>query len=193
MKKYLALSIICSLPAFTYATVSITGTSLNNVPGIDIGDTVVVLVDTDSNSSAFDLAGLSILDAGLSTTSSSTYTGYSVVSSGTTISFIGNPIYNTAISFELGGGIDNGDKFAFVVFDDSAATTLDGDAFEIYTDSSWVVPLDGDYTFGSSGDFSQLTSSENFSGNGTVVPEPSAYAFISGALGLVWVMLRRRK
>jgi hypothetical protein len=92
-------------------------------------------------------------------------------------------------TFSEGGGVDEGDTFAIIVFENSTTTVTAGDTYRIWSDGSWDVPADGlTETFGT--ELSQVTTAANFSG--TVVPEPSTFAAFAGLLALGFVMVRRR-
>ncbi len=85
-------------------------------------------------------------------------------------------VYGTA-AFTLGNGIDAGDKFAVIFFDNlaSGSTTITGDThYAVVTDPSWVVPGDGDniqfQSMPSTGDFQQLAGIQASFQVGNVAP-----------------------
>jgi hypothetical protein len=191
MMKTKLILFMALLPSFAFASVTISGTALNNSPGINTGETYVWLVDLDG--SAFSTGSLASLDNGLTITSSATYSGFSVVGSGTVDDLFGNPFVGSGLSIDLTGGIDAGDSFGLLVFDNSSTAAIPSDTYNIFTDATWVLPSEGSTsTYG--GALATIGSGGSVAGAGSVtaVPEPSAYAMLSGLLALSWVMVRRR-
>ena len=183
--KKLILPAIFALASFgtSHAAITISGAVLSNNPGISVGDTAVFI-------SASSIGSLSI-NENLSTTASSTYTGFTVIgSTSVTADFFGS---GYEVTSGTPAGLANntiatpGDLFAVVVFASSTTSTVANDTFSVFTDSSFEIPADGNTT----------TFSSAFTGSasqvGTVVPEPSTYAMLAGALALGYVMIRRRK
>jgi hypothetical protein len=89
-------------------------------------------------------------------------------------------------------GLGAGSAFALVLFDGTSGasvTTVGGQAFGFHTDASWTIDANDAGTFGFPANMTTLTG---VGSTGTVVPEPSSYALLSGLLALGCVMLRRR-
>lgn len=193
--KFLSLSVICSLALLTAgvarASVSFLGTALTNAAGLSSGDFGVLIID--NNNAGF--GSISVL-AGSSLTSSSTYSGFTVVGSNTATFAFSTTSLSITPTFDLGSGVDVGDRFAIIVFDTSTSSAITGDTYRIWTDVSWVVSADGSTsTFAASGgDFAQLSSSSSFTGVVTsAVPEPATYAALFGLASLGFCALRRRR
>ena len=192
MKKLTALLIAGAISASASfaANFTLNGSAVFNptsLSGYDIGDKAVWVVN-GGGGGAFDVAGLSILDAALSLTTGASIGGYEIAGSNTVTG---------GGSFRIVGGIGAisvsasvGDAFGLLVFDSSTTSTVGGDAYTIYTDSTWVLPAAGaSITFGGTAQPAQITA-----GGVTtqVVPEASAYALLGGLFALTCVMLRRR-
>lgn len=153
----------------------------------------VYLADLDG--SAFSTSELLFVDAGLSITDSSTYAGFSVIGSGAVESVFGNPFVGSNLNFDLNDGIDAGDSFGILVFDNS--TTMASDTFSIFTDASWLLPSDGStVTFGLSGnDILQIRPGSGSVEVGSIspVPEPSTFALFLASLIMGFVVVRRSR
>lgn len=195
MKKTLSAVILATLLAqASQAAVSFGGTALLNAPGLTAGD-VGVLLNDDNGVGFSALAGN--IQAGLSLTDSSTYTGswgtFSVLGSNTAASVFGSTSLAGGATFSLAGGIATGDSFGYVVFSGSTTTTLAGDPVSIWTAPNWLIPADG-ATLTWPANFSQITSTSSPEVSTAVVPEPSTYALLSLAgLALGGYAVRRRR
>lgn len=184
MNKLIKISIASlALALSANAGITISGTILEDNPGLADGQTAVYI-------DAASISAFTSLGAGLSTTDSATYAGYTVIGN---ITAITDP-FSGGIQV-LGGapaGLSNntiatpGNLFAVVVYTNSGATTIAGDTFQVFRDGSFLVPADGG-TFTGSGFFGAPVFS------GSVVPEPSTYAALAGLLALSYVMVRRRR
>lgn len=143
------------------AAVSLGGTALLNAPTLAAGQVGVLLSSNDG-------ADFSILDGniqfGLSLTDSSTYSGswgnFSVLGSNTAASGFGSIYLPGGATFDLTGGIDTGDAFAYLVFQNSTTTTLAGDTVNIWTAANWLIPADG-ATLTWPANFTQMTSTSS--------------------------------
>lgn len=186
----MAVVLVCAT-TFAHGTVTFSGTSLSNAPGLGSGKLGAYVVQKDGK--AFSLASI---DAGISLTPGSTFDGiYEIVGTQNTLEPVPS-VLNTlpaGITFALDGGINTGDAFGIVVFDSSGATTLAGDGFQLWQDPSWLVPSDGsNVSFVAApvgGQFQQISTSGT---TGTVVPEPSAFATMVGIMALGFAAIRRR-
>lgn len=191
----LILFIILTAPVLASGvTIAFSGTSLNSVSGISDGDFAVYLAETGNTTSAFSTAPLADILDGISTNSSATYSelsDYEVIGTATVSSGFGVAL-GSGFNFTL-GSISADEKFGILVYQNSTSTTIEDDPYLVFTDSSWVIPSSGgNYTFGGSGDFSQLSSSDAATYSSSVVPEPRSYALLSAFCALTWVVLRRR-
>jgi hypothetical protein len=198
MKKVF-ISTVCSLAVISIssAAISISGTALNNAPGVNAGNFGALLIKNDG--SAFDSSIFSSVLEGGDLTNNSTYgIGYTLL--GTNFAQdINIPIpLGTLLEYSVanysptsgasGGSV--GDNFAVLVFEASTVSATAGDGLLLFTDASWVVPADpSSSNFGN--EFTTLTTSAS-PVSGTVVPEPSSFALLAGCFGLAWVMGRRR-
>ena len=191
MKKLTALLIAGAMTASTSfaASFALNGTSVFNAASLqnyDVGDKGIWVVNSGGGG-AFSEAVLSALSSGLSFNVGESLGGYEIVGS-TSVS--GNPSTSFRIlsgpgTFEITASA--GDAFGVLVFDNSTVSTIGGDTYTIYNDSSWVLPAAGaSITFGATDQPARLAV------GGTTVPEPSAYALLGGLLALTCVMLRRR-
>jgi hypothetical protein len=190
--KLLSLLSIVALPVVSFGTASISGTALRNVTGLADGDFSVLLVDTSG--SGFNSAALSTLTAGADLTSSSTYAGFEVLTTTTASFFFGSTTaeFNIANFDVLGQPIVSSDLFGILTFTGGSTTAANGTSYEIWTDATWDIPADGGTETFNSGALVQLDSVAAGS-VGSVVPEPSTYAALSGLLALGYVMARRRR
>jgi hypothetical protein len=179
------------LPFVSYGSIAFSGTALNGASGVNIGDYSVLLFDTSG--AGFNSAGLNLIDANATLSSSATYgSGFEVAAVSAAADFFGiATIVEYGFSYSL-GTISDGDSFGILTFaGGSSATAVGGTSYSIFTDSSWTSPADGAaVTFGS--DLNTLSSAAGASGTVTAVPEPSTYATLAGLLALGFVMLRRR-
>ncbi len=189
--KYIIGLLLAALPAALFGTATISGAALRNVTGVAGGDFAVLLVDTSG--SGFNAAGLSSLGAGLDLTSSGTYSGFEVLSTTTaSFSFGSTTAEFSIIGFDvLSAPILAGDAFGILTFTGGSTTSVASTSYEIWTDASWDIPADGASESFNTAQLAQLDS-VSAGASGTVVPEPSAYAMLSGLLALSWVMVRRR-
>lgn len=197
----LALVTLCATYA-SHAAITFTGTAFSNAPGISIGDVGVLIFD--KNNTGFESINLI---AGSSITSSATYGEnaqgnlFSVALDSSKIAT--NPVgalitLSGAFSnVSISNGVDVGDKFAFVVFENSTTTVLEGDKYTIWTDLTWVVKPDGTYAFNAnpnSAQYKQFTSTSSPLLSKTVpVPEPSSFAALAGLAAIGFVASRRRR
>lgn len=185
---FLGLFALSSTSA-VHGAVSLSGTSILNGANISGGDFAAYVVSTDG--SPFDDISVS---AGLDLTQNATYgSGFAFVGNKNAQDVFGNVSVPSGITFDLTGGIGTGDSFGVVVFQDSTitSTSILGDSYSIWTDSSWLVPADGaTESFGTN--ISQLDGvAPNFTG--TVIPEPAVTGFITvGAAGLVCLFKKIR-
>jgi hypothetical protein len=155
------------------------------------GYTTGVFVSSDSGS--FD-DGLTtsqfrdgFLNQNLSLTAGSTFGNYTVLGTSNTINVAGaSSVLFAGISYDLGGNISTGNEIGVLVFENSTASTVGGDAYSVYT-NNWLTPADGANGGLQVGPFTGAAAL-----SGTVVPEPSSYALLGGLLALGCVMLRRR-
>lgn len=169
--------------------VTLSGTSLLNVTGVSGGDFAAYVVSLDGT--PISAANFSFA-IGADLTSSATYgSSFALIATRSAQNVFGNISVSSGINFDLTGGIDTGDSFGILTFDTSTTTALSGDTFRVWTAANWDVPTDGQ-TESFDSELIQLNS-VSASSIGTVVPEPSAFAFIAGALGLMTVALRRRR
>lgn len=175
------------IASLAHANVVISGTALQGATGVADGDTGFFIVATDADS----FGSISFnQDADLSLGSSYLGGDFEVIGSSVAFTSFGSVRMGTGYDFALAGGISVDDPFAYVVFGESSSTANAGDTYNIFTSGNWVLPSDGS-TITANTEYTQITGAPSFSG--TVVPEPSTYAALSGCLALAWVMLRRRR
>lgn len=211
--KLLAPITAILIPSLTHGSIFISGSAIvhdpnvSDLPDISIGEHYVYLVDLDG--SAFSANELLSLDAGLSLTDSSSYDGFSVIGNGLVDNFFGMSFVGSSsdpIELLAGApidGINSGDSFGILVFDGSSDTTMASDTYSIFTDTSWVLPSDGNtITFSPSYDpnnpgseILQIRPGNGPAAFGSVVgapiPEPSTYALFIASLAMVFVVARR--
>ena len=167
------------------ASITFSGTTLLNTDILE--NQAGVFITSDSGT--FDESLFISIDAGLSFAQYADWNNYTVLGSNTVAAAGPNGVLQTGgITFDLGGNVQTGNEVAVLVFSSSTTQTEAGDSFLIYTDD-WLIPSDS-ANQGVTGSASPFTGA--FAGSGTVVPEPSAYAFLAGAFGLGLVLFRRK-
>ena len=199
MKNTILALLVVLLPSLMQASSAISGTAIRQdtdislIPDISLGESYVYLVDLDG--SAFSTNDLLTLDAGLSLTDSSTYSGFSVIGNGTVEPVFGAASVGSGLSVDLSGEIDAGYSFGILVFDNSLDITLGSDTFSIFTDDSWELLSDGDTgIFGNQ--FTQIgpgTGPAVIGSVGAPIPEPSAYALFVAFLSMGYVVASRSR
>jgi hypothetical protein len=195
MNKILTPVVLLLIAASSgYAAFNLSGTALTNPAGVNSGDVAVYIISTDGTSFA---TGLSSIATGVSITDSGTYgssfSTFTASTSATASSFIGTTSVGSGVSTDLTAGINTNDQFGIVVYAGSTTDTVADDTYSVFTSSSWLVGTDGTFNFGSGADYPTLAgASAVYTGTVGAVPEPSAFALLSGALALGWVMVRRR-
>ena len=140
-----------------------------------------------SNSDSFDTGIVEDLVAGIDLTAGSSLGDYTILGQGLVNPAGANTVVLAGVTYNLGGNVATGNEIGVLVFENSGASTVAGDAYEIYT-NGWTVPADGANA--------SLTGAGPFTGaaaaTSSVVPEPSAYALLGGLFALTCVMVRRR-
>lgn len=191
-KILITLSLFLPFAAHAQAGITINGQSLFNAPSLSEGQFGAYLVNTDGsavNGSSFDFGvGDSLLD-------SATYgSSFELIGSSNVSSDFGQTFLPAGFTFNLTNGVDTGDSFLVVVFDqaDNTSTVATvGSTYRIWTDSSWVVPSDGDTVTFNQGGLNRLTDAADFTAQ--VVPEPATYAFMLSVSFLIFAIYFRRK
>jgi len=194
MKKILQLSALMTLAlSAAHASVTITGTAVSGSSVVQEGQTVIMIADTTGTGfdagSVFNSTLGGSLASGLSITDGATFgTGVVFLDSAVAANnFLSTPIASFGTTFDL-GTVSAANEFAFIVFDSSSTTTLDGDTYALYTNSvEWIIPSDG-----SNVTINPATSASSFGGT-VAVPEPSTFAALAGLCALGAVMVRRRR
>jgi len=179
-------SIICS------ASVTISGQALRNATSLATGQIGVLLVDTDAiGFSNLDLT----LTPGLSVVDPINFGGMTVIGSRTVETSFGSTFIDTAFTFDLTGGIAQGNQFAYVIFENSSLEVILGDTVKVWRGNDWIIPSDGSFISANAnptvGQYQQLSGDPNFTF--TVVPEPATYAALVGLLALGFVVTRRAR
>jgi len=195
MKKLLTYSSFLVIAVTAQASVTISGTSI--VDDEILGSSVGVYIS--SNTSSFNEALFEEIYAGTSfTNGSSVFDKDNVAIAGYTV--LGSASVNTAgtngalvsgdLTFDLGGNVATGNEIGVLVFSSSTTSAINEDTFSIWT-NDWLVGADGSNLSltGTGAPYMGGTPA----GYGVVVPEPSTYAMLAGALALGYVMVRRRK
>jgi len=195
MKKILQLSALMTLAlSAAHASVTISGTAVSGSSVVQVGQTVIMIADTTGTGfdagSVFNSTLGGSLASGLSITDGATFgTGVVFLDSAVAANnFLQTPIASFGTTFSILGTVSAGNEFAFIVFDSSSTTTLDGDTYALYTNSAdWIIPSDG-----SNITINPETSASSFGGT-VAVPEPSTFAALAGLCALGAVMVRRRR
>ena len=183
MKIKLLITALLLGSVTAHASITMSGAALLN-PNMS-GYTTGVFVSANSNS--FDTSIVEDLVAGITLTAGTDLGGYTILGTGSVNPAGANSVVLAGVTYNLGGSVATGNEIGVLVFDNSAGSTIAGDAYQIYT-NGWTVPADGANA--------SLTGAGPYGGaataTSTVVPEPSAYALLGGLFALTCVMLRRR-
>lgn len=190
MKKLLLSLSLLAAAGVSYASITISGTSLFSS---DIAD-YTTGVYISASSSTFAEGDFASIDAGLSFTTGTAWSlggnTYTVLGSNSIITNSGSGVFSSgSATYDLSTDVATGNEIGMLVFLASSGSTSSGDTFRIYT-GDWLVPADGTNQ-GVTGSTAPYTGAA--AGAGTVVPEPSTYAMIAGMLALGYVMVRRRR
>jgi len=210
----LALTSILALASGLVANASVTtsGSALLKVPNIAVGDVSYLIIDetntgfanlgsVNPNTSSF-VAGTIYSGTSIAINSDSFGSNFTIAGTKTAASSFGSISVGAGYTISVGNGVDSGDNFAIIVFENSSTTAISGDTYRIYTDASWVVPADGtNWSFGptaGAGVFQQLgtTATPAFTktvASTTAVPEASTSAALAGVAVLGLAALRRRR
>jgi hypothetical protein len=94
--------------------------------------------------------------------------------------FGGNGVALNVNGIPLSGGVGTNDDFGIFWSDGS-------NNYGFVTTTGATLPSDGFTTA-----YDSVFTSDPYTAQGSIVPEPSSFAFIAGLLGFGWVMLRRR-
>ena len=169
------------------ASITMSGAALLNtdITGYSTG----VFVSSDSGT--FDTSVVDNLVANITLTPGTAIGNYTILGIGA-VNNAGPSGYvaMAGITYNLGGNVATGNEIGVLVFDNSTATTIGSDAYQVYT-NGWLTPADGaNASLTGAGPFTGAAalSSSVFS----AVPEPSSYALLGGLFALTCVMLRRR-
>lgn len=175
--------------ALNLNAISLSGTAATTVTNLAEGQSSFVIVDTTGG----DTLTASDFTAGLTLTSGSSFGDYYVaahnaVAGGFGVSVAGNAVFGTGT-----GGTAAGNQFYVVAFGTNvgdAITLAAGNTFGLLAGSDWQLDANNSGTFSYGAELEQF-GTINGAAN-TVVPEPSAFAMLSGMLALGWVAIRRR-
>jgi len=194
MKKLLTYSSFLVIAVTAQASVTISGTSIldDEILGSSVG------VYISSNTGSFNEVLFEEIYEGTSFTNGSSVfdennqpiAGYTVLGSAPVNTAGTNGALGAGITFDLGGNVATGNEIGVLVFSSSTTSAINEDTFSIWT-NDWLVAADGSNLSltGTGAPYMGGTAA----GTGTVVPEPSTYAMLAGALALGYVMVRRRK
>jgi hypothetical protein len=197
MKSLTSFVLAVSLAAVSTvsASVTFTGVSVRNGVGIAAGDRAIFIVDQAN----IGFNAVSMLAGNSITASASFGSGFTVVGDVTASTVFGSTNVGSPAPFNLGGGVDTGDRFAVVVFSQSTTSAIAGDSYTIWTDPTWVIPADSatvGFANPANGGFLQLSgTTANFSKivQGSVIPEPSSFAALAGLVAVGFAASRRRR
>jgi len=210
----LALTSILTLASglVANATISTSGTALLKVPNIAVGDVSYLIIDetntgfanlgsVNPNTNSF-VAGTIYSGTSIAINGDSFGSDFTIVGTKTTALSFGSISVGASYTISVANGVDAGDNFAIIVFENSTSTAILADTYRIYTDTTWVVPPDStNWSFGptaGAGVFKQLGTTATPAilktvASTTVVPEPSTYAALAGVAVLGLAALRRRR
>jgi len=206
MKKLIAALAVAVSATVSQAAVSFTGVAFLNVPGVAVGDVGIFLIDTtDTGVTGFDTWSplASSIAIGADLTAPATYGdgGYAFMGTKTAATAGANITLAGGISnIPLTNGVNQGDRFAVITFDNSTTVALAGDTFKIWTDPTWIIPADGStlsFQASVTTGVKQLGTTATPTATGTVVasavPEPSSFAAIAGLMAVGFASIRRRR
>lgn len=193
---YLILSFILLVVSANGVTFS--GTAISSISNAVAGNSSFVVIDTGDDGIDFGANSLGVM---LTSGSFIGSTNDFVVSYNSVVSFIGTTVPGNA-TFTLdtdgnagtGSNLDENTPFYIIAFGTKfgdGITTEVGDTFGISQEANWVLPT----TNGANPQFGSAFTQAAFidaAGSG-IVPEPSAYAMLTGVLALGFTALRRRR
>ena len=186
MKK-ITLTIATMLASFavSQASITISGTSLFNTEIYDHSEGIYI----SSNTGSFDESLFATFAAGTSFATGTVIGDYTVLGAGAVNNASATQAaLNAGVTYDLGGNVATNNEIGLLVFNTSSGSATSGDTYKIFTDG-WLVASDGaNQSLTGGGPFVGASF-----GAGTVVPEPSTYAALSGLLALGYVMVRRRR
>lgn len=201
------LSLLALGGASLHASITLSGNAFSNVPGIAVGNVAVLLFDNNPQdtetftSLAFDVGDLITSNNTFGNFTVALGTHKSAILFGSNINISG-AFNGIDISVDSITTVDPGDTFAWVVFKTSSTTLTAGTAYEIYTNPTWVVPVDGNYGFAATPSGSNIFQQMNASNAATyriasgvvaAVPEPSSFAALAGLGMLGFAATRKRR
>lgn len=196
MKKIITTLAAAAFIANFASAITFSGFAATNVLGADTnrlaGGSSAFLIADGGDGFDFDatVAGLTFAAGSFVGGTNDYVIGYNATQDFTTVSVAsGNANFSNTTP-----GASGGFNFALMFFDGvggASVTTVGGEQYGFYSEANWVIPANDAGTFGFPADFTTINSA--IGPNGTVVPEPSAFAALAGVMALGWVAVRRRR
>ncbi len=114
------------------------------------------------------------------------------IGSSTTVTVPGGDFAGTGVAtntnqITLSGNVSAGDSFGIFWTDKSGGSGVNGDSYGFVTATNAVLPSDGNTT-----PFNNVFTTDPYTAEGSIVPEPSTLGLLSGVFALCAVTFRRR-
>ncbi len=191
MKKLTLFSFLLSAAVLNLNALQLSGTASTAVSNLDQGDSSFVIVDTTGG----DTLTAADFTAGVTLTAGTSFGNFYVAAHNAVAGGFGTSVPGNA-NFNLGDGTTaSGDTFYVVAFNTQTGdgiTLTAGDTFGILAGANWQLPASNSAILAYGADIAQFATIDGAANTIPAVPEPSAFAMLSGLLALSSVAIRRR-
>lgn len=171
--------------------IQLSGTAAASVTNLVAGNSSFVIVDTAGDGLDFNINSVG------ATLASDTSFGDDYIAAYNSVVGVFAVDLPGGANFSLGvGGTAAGQQFYIVAFGTQSGdniTVAANDTFGVLAGSNWQLDSNNSGTFTYNTELEQFPTVNGAQFTVSPVPEPSAYALLSGVLALGWVMVRRRR